>query len=288
MLDNWNRELNYRKLMDGGRGAGAGDGAVPAAAAAEAVTVDLSMCNQCGNLIENTVTYCHACYDLRSESDFRNERRWRELEGDFMVVEADLHKERAATKRLEGALQSFRHMLLQGIHADVTIETGEFDRTPAHRAVLVSIVCAGIWRFPFLYKASRSPVFRAMFEHELKEKTCAHIHVADVSTPAMRALLLYLYTGDHDTKVMKEHGMALLTAAHKYDIPDLKRVCETAVANSVKPSNVIETLQQARLYDATWVKRACVDCIAQNLEKSNLWHHFCSLYKDPQHKLLCG
>lgn len=142
MLDNWNRELNYRKLMDGGRGAGAGDGAVPAAAAAEAVTVDLSMCNQCGNLIENTVTYCHACYDLRSESDFRNERRWRELEGDFMVVEADLHKERAATKRLEGALQSFRHMLLQGIHADVTIETGEFDRTPAHRAVLVSMYMA--------------------------------------------------------------------------------------------------------------------------------------------------
>ena len=38
-------------------------------------------------------------------------------------------------------------------------------------------------------------MFKAMFEHELKEKTCALIHVADVPTSAMRALLLYLYTG---------------------------------------------------------------------------------------------
>jgi speckle-type POZ protein len=30
-------------------------------------------------------------------------------------------------------------MLMQGIHADVTIVTGENDKTPAHRAVLVSI-----------------------------------------------------------------------------------------------------------------------------------------------------
>lgn len=47
----------------------------------------------------------------------------------------------------------------------------------------------------FCGQASRSPVFRAMFEHELQEKTCAHIRVADVPTPAMRALLLYLYMG---------------------------------------------------------------------------------------------
>lgn len=251
MLENWKRKVKYRRMMDGGRGAGDEDGGGGGGGAGVALATDLSMCFQCGNLIENTVTYCHTCYDLRSESDFRNEQRWRNLESNLLAVEADLQKERAATKRLEGTLQSFRHMLLQGIHADVTIETGEFDKTPAHRAVL----------------ASRSPVFRAMFEHELKEKTCACIHVADVPTPAMRALLLYLYTGDHDAKVMKEHGMALLTAAHKYDIPDLKRVCETAVANAVQPSNVLEILHQARLYDATWVKKACIECIAQNLKQ---------------------
>lgn len=99
----------------------------------------LSMCSHCGNPIENHVTYCYSCYDLRSESDFRNEQRWRNLESDLAVVEAKLQKEREGTKRLEETLLSFRHMLLQGVHADVTIETGEFDKTPAHRAVLVSV-----------------------------------------------------------------------------------------------------------------------------------------------------
>lgn len=61
--------------------------------------------------------------------------------------------------------------------------------------------------------------------------------------------------------------MALLTAAHKYDIPDLKRVCEVAVANAVQPSNVLEILQQARIYDAALVKKACVECVAQHLKQ---------------------
>lgn len=61
--------------------------------------------------------------------------------------------------------------------------------------------------------------------------------------------------------------MALLAAAHKYDIPDLKRVCETAVASMVLPFNALETLHQARLYDANWVKKACVECIARNVKQ---------------------
>lgn len=135
MLENWRgKERRLRRKMDGNRAVGApvGTGVVPASA-------DLSMCYQCGNFCENGVTYCHSCYDVRSESDFRNEQRWRNLESDLQVVEANLHKERATTLRQEDTLKSFRQMLMQGIHADVTIVTGENDKTPAHRAVLVSI-----------------------------------------------------------------------------------------------------------------------------------------------------
>ena len=71
--------------------------------------------------------------------------------------------------------------------------------------------------------------------------------------------------------------MALLAAAHKYDIPDLKRVCETAVASAVQSHNVLETLHQARLYDATWVKKACVECIARNLKQVFCTDEFRSL-----------
>lgn len=126
-------KTKFRRMMDGGRGAaGAGVGAGGSGGS------ELSMCYQCGNLIGDHVTYCHTCYDVRSESDFRNEQRWRNLESEILVVEADLQKEKAASRRLDDTLQSFRKMLLEGIHADVTIETGDFDKTPAHRAVLVS------------------------------------------------------------------------------------------------------------------------------------------------------
>lgn len=101
---------------------------------------DLSMCYQCGQVCENSITYCHACYDQRSESDFRNEQRWRNAESDLQLVEGNLQKQRATTQRLEQILLAFKEMFMKGIHADVTIETGENDSTPAHRAVLVSIL----------------------------------------------------------------------------------------------------------------------------------------------------
>ncbi|EFJ24139.1 hypothetical protein SELMODRAFT_438494 [Selaginella moellendorffii] len=223
---------------------GLGGEVIPCAADEE-----VSVCYQCGQLCENNFTYCHSCFEQRSQSDFRNEQRWRNTESSLQSAELVLQRERANIRRLEATVSAFRAMLLQAIHPDVTIETGDGDTTPAHRAVL----------------ASRSPVFNAMFEHELKEKTCAVIRVADVPTPAMRALLLYLYTGEHDTKVMKDHGMALLAAAHKYDIPDLKKICETAV--SVHASNALEVLQNARLYDANHLKRVCIECIARNIKQ---------------------
>lgn len=137
MLDTLAHKDKYRRLMDGNRAA-AGAGGAGGSGEGVVALVDSSMCYQCGSLIENSVTYCHSCYDVRSESDFRNEQRWRNLESDFEVIEAELEKEKAAMQRSEETLNSFREMLLQGIHADVTIETGEFDKTPAHRAVLVS------------------------------------------------------------------------------------------------------------------------------------------------------
>ncbi|KAJ7551948.1 hypothetical protein O6H91_06G035500 [Diphasiastrum complanatum] len=230
---------------------------------------DMSICYQCGQICEGGITYCHSCYDQRSQSDFRNEQRWRNAESELQCVEANLQKERSTAQRLDATVAAYRTMLLHAIHSDVTIETGDKDVTPAHRAVL----------------ASRSPVFKAMFEHELREKTCAVIRVADVPTPAMRALLLYMYTGEHDTKAMKEHGLALLAAAHKYDLPDLKRVCETAVASQVHPLNVLETLHQARLYDANHLKKACIDCIARNIKQVAFTDEFRSLIyrnEDPE------
>lgn len=211
---------------------------------------NISICYECSQICEGDVTYCHLCFDQRCQSDSSNEQRLRSTEAKWAIAEASLHKERSKTQRLETVGRSFRNMLEEGIHGDVTIYTGD-DRTVGHRAIL----------------ACRSPVFRAMFEHELKEKTSAVIRVDDIPTPAMRGLLLFLYTGEHDTKAMNEYGLSMLAAAHKYDVPELKRVCEAAVSANVSPNSVVETLFHARLYDAPRVKKACLECIARNLKE---------------------
>lgn len=211
---------------------------------------NINICYECSQICEGDVTYCHSCYDQRCRSDFENEQRLRTAEANLLVVEANLQRERAKSQRLETVGRAFRSMLEEGTHGDVTIYTGE-DRTVGHRAIL----------------ASRSPVFRAMFEHELKEKTSAVIRVDDIPTAAMRGLLLFLYTGEHDTKAMNEYGLFMLAAAHKYDVPELKRVCEAAVSANVSPHSAVETLLHARLYDAPRVKAACLECIARNLRE---------------------
>ncbi|EGW04286.1 speckle-type POZ protein [Cricetulus griseus] len=72
--------------------------------------------------------------------------------------------------------------------------------------------------------AARSPVFRAMFEHDMEErrKNCAEIH--DLEPQVFKAMMDFIYTG----KVTVFHSMAdsIPAAADKYGLERLKVMCE--------------------------------------------------------------
>ncbi|XP_042501940.1 BTB/POZ domain-containing protein At1g55760-like [Macadamia integrifolia] len=140
----------------------------------------------------------------------------------------------------EGALGSLGRMLSESIHTDITINASD-GSIGAHRSVL----------------AARSPVFRSMFAHDLKEKELSTINISDMSIDACQAFLDYIYgIIQHDQFLT--HRLALLRAADKYDISVLKEACHESLLEDIDNKNVLERLQSASLYQLPKLKSSCM------------------------------
>ncbi|KAJ8542801.1 hypothetical protein K7X08_005324 [Anisodus acutangulus] len=74
------------------------------------------------------------------------------------------------------ALSSLGRMLSENIHTDIIINASD-GSIGVHRAVL----------------AARSPVFRSMFSHDLKEKELSAINISDMSIEACQCFLNCIY-----------------------------------------------------------------------------------------------
>lgn len=138
------------------------------------------------------------------------------------------------------ALAPLGRMLADGIHTDITVNAAE-GSIGAHRAVL----------------ATRSPVFRSMFSHDLKEKELSTVNISDMSFGACQAFLNYIY-GSFRADEFLTHRLALLRAADKYDISDLKEACHESLLEDVDTKNVMERLQTAHLYGLPKLKSNCM------------------------------
>lgn len=152
--------------------------------------------------------------------------------------------QQANKNRGAATLNSFSRMLTEGVHTDIRINVADKlsdGSIGAHRAVL----------------ATRSPVFRSMFSHDLKEKELSIIDISDMSFAACQAFLNYIY-GNFRSDEFLIHRVALLRAADKYDISDLKEVCEESLADDIDTSNVLERLQVAHLHHLPKLKSSCL------------------------------
>ncbi|KAG7024997.1 BTB/POZ domain-containing protein [Cucurbita argyrosperma subsp. argyrosperma] len=143
------------------------------------------------------------------------------------------------------ALISLGRMLKESIHTDIIVNASD-GSVRAHRAIL----------------ASRSPVFHSMFSHDLKEKELSTINISDMSFEACEALLNYLY-GNIQHEEFLVHRLALLHAADKYDIDDLKEACHDSLLEDIDAKNVLERLQNASLYQLPKLKTSCMQYLVK-------------------------
>ncbi|KAI4389766.1 hypothetical protein MLD38_001955 [Melastoma candidum] len=140
----------------------------------------------------------------------------------------------------QSTLRCLTRMLEEAIHSDVTITTSD-GTLRAHKAIL----------------AASSPVFQGMFRHDLREKESSTICIEDMSLESCMALLSYLY-GTIQQEDFWKHRLALLGAANKYGIADLKDACEESLMEDISSSNVLERLQEAWLYQLNKLKKGCM------------------------------
>ena len=78
----------------------------------------------------------------------------------------------------------------------------------------------------FILRGGISPVFTAMFEHDMTESSSRTVVVEDIEPNVFYQLLRYLYSGEMPQEEDDENMAELLfIAANKYQVEKLKDLC---------------------------------------------------------------
>ncbi|XP_055926961.1 speckle-type POZ protein B-like isoform X2 [Argiope bruennichi] len=112
----------------------------------------------------------------------------------------------------------------------------------------------------FAYKAilsARSPVFAAMFEHDMTEKKQNRVEITDMEPDVLGELFHFIYTDcSNNLTIMPEE---LLAAADKYALERLKVMCEEELSNNLSIESSAETLILADLHNANQLKAYAIE-----------------------------
>ncbi|XP_033616530.1 LOW QUALITY PROTEIN: speckle-type POZ protein-like, partial [Fukomys damarensis] len=129
--------------------------------------------------------------------------------------------------------------------------------------------------------AARSPVFSAMFEHEMQESYKNRVEINDVQPEVFKEMLGFIYTG----KAPNLHRMAqdLLAAADKYALERLKVMCEEALCSQLSVENAVEIFTLADLHSAHQLKTQALDFInyhVSDILETSGWQSLVATYPE--------
>ncbi|KAK4339168.1 hypothetical protein RND71_040630 [Anisodus tanguticus] len=151
-------------------------------------------------------------------------------------------------------------MLLENMEGSDVVFSVAGEKFHAHKLVL----------------AARSPVFRTEFFDEL-EGDKQEIVVADMEPRVFKAMLHFIYRDSLEEEELEDTSSSsvpsvtdtltakLLSAADRYDLTRLRRVCESHLCKDISVNSVSRTLALADRYHATELKAVCLRFAAENL-----------------------
>ncbi|XP_049946545.1 poly [ADP-ribose] polymerase tankyrase-1-like [Schistocerca serialis cubense] len=153
----------------------------------------------------------------------------------------------AVTEVQNTTTEALAALLDGGDGALVTLVAGE-TRVAAHRAVL----------------AAASPVFAAMFAHDMLEASCGQVSIDDVEGPVLRLLVAYTYT--LQAPQLPDTAAQLLSAADKYGLSALKAACERQLISQLAVETAAATAVTAVRHSCPDATRAAVAFIKDHLQ----------------------
>lgn len=155
--------------------------------------------------------------------------------------------EEAETFDTNPASQYYNKLFADGLFTDVTFQV-ENQKLNAHKGQL----------------AASSPVFFAMFQNDWGENQTGKIKITDFSYSTFKEMLRFIYTG----RIEEEENLEeLMGAAHKYDIQNLIKVCETKLGKKVNLESAWSLLAAADKYGAKSLKNSTIHFIWLNKRK---------------------
>ena len=116
-----------------------------------------------------------------------------------------------------------------------------------------------------LIMSARSPVFKAMFDVEMKERESGKVTIEDIKPEIMTEMLHFIYTGLVKDSVTTEFSKELLAAADKYQLESLKDICQYKIRSVLGAENAIEFLILGEMYQANKLKDAALMEVAYNM-----------------------
>jgi len=155
----------------------------------------------------------------------------------------------------------YKNMFQHGKFSDVVVKV-ESECFSVHKVVL----------------AERSSVFDAMFCHQnFTENREGEILITDATPAVIKDFLLFMYTGK--CSGLDKHALDLAGVADKYNVQDLKILCERYLVFNFSPSNVVDCLIYADMHSAPQMKADALDYIRGHILEVK-WRKVPSLSSD--------
>ena len=119
-----------------------------------------------------------------------------------------------------------------------------------------------------LLLSARSPVFKAMFQANMKESESGKVTIEDIKPEIMDEILHFIYTGSlakGAVKTTTEFAIELLAAANKYQLEALKDICQDKIRSVLDAENAIEFLILGEMYQANKLKDTAMMEVVYNM-----------------------